>query len=155
LGAVVVQGFVNLQEVLFVIVEVLLEVVVGFDVFLPASELDVFDEVFGFVTCDWGFEIVKSGDFVHEGVGLGFIQVVYSLWEWFGVVKEVFFVSGEGGVFIFVEFGAEVMSALECVHKLLLVFDVNLVDFEAVEGGNAEGVFAGFHGYVRIRLERE
>ncbi len=55
-----------MQQVLFVIVEVLLEIIVGFDVLLPASEFNVFDEIFGFVTGYWGFEIVKSGDFIHE-----------------------------------------------------------------------------------------
>lgn len=50
-----------------------------------------------------------------------------------------------------VELISEIVCALECVDELFLVFDVDFVDFEAVEGRDAEGVLAGFHVYAGKR----
>ena len=47
-----------------------------------------------------------------------------------------------------VELVSEIICALECVDELFLIFDMDFVDFEAVEGRDAEGIFTGFHDYV-------
>jgi hypothetical protein len=47
-----------------------------------------------------------------------------------------------------VELVPEIICALKCVDELFLIFDMDFVDFEAVEGRDSEGVFTGFHDYV-------
>ncbi len=47
-----------------------------------------------------------------------------------------------------VELVAEIICALECVDELFLIFDMDFVDFKAVEGRDAEGIFTRFHDYV-------